>query len=52
MEIAMPETLEVLLWCTALATWLMFLFAYLSEGYKAVSKYMRRRVEIRLKAKK
>jgi len=30
----MPETLEVTLWCAALATWLMLLFAFLSDGYK------------------
>lgn len=28
----MPETLEILLWCAALATWLMLLFALVSNA--------------------
>lgn len=28
----MPETLEILLWCAALATWLMLLFAFVSNA--------------------
>jgi hypothetical protein len=30
----MPESLEVILWCAVLATWLMLRFAFLSDGYK------------------
>jgi hypothetical protein len=28
----MPETVEALLWCAALATWLMMLFTIIKEG--------------------
>jgi len=48
----MPETLELILWCAALATWLILLFRFLREPYKALSKAIRRLVEIGLKAKK
>lgn len=34
----MPETLESLLWCAALATWLMLLFRIMSERLKPLSK--------------
>jgi hypothetical protein len=38
----MPETLELILWCAALATWLMLLFKFLREPYKTLSKAIRR----------
>ncbi|WP_271597359.1 MULTISPECIES: hypothetical protein [unclassified Bradyrhizobium] len=41
----MPEILEVLLWCAALATWLLLLFAFLSEALKPPSKSVRRVIE-------
>ncbi|QQN66153.1 hypothetical protein JIR23_10945 [Bradyrhizobium diazoefficiens] len=49
----MPETLESLLWCAALATWLMLLFALISERLKPLSKLVSRLIEgaFRLKAK-
>lgn len=33
----MPETLETLLWCAALATWLMLCFRLTSERLKPLS---------------
>jgi hypothetical protein len=42
-----PETLELILWCAALATWLILLFRFLREPYKALSKAIRRLVETR-----
>lgn len=47
----MPETLEALVWCAALATWLMLLFGFLSEPRLALFKAIRRLVDIGLKAK-
>jgi hypothetical protein len=47
----MPETLEVMLWCAALATWLMLLFAFLSDGYKSLSHNVHRLVDAVLRAK-
>jgi hypothetical protein len=44
----MPETLELMVWCAALATWLMLLFGFLREPYKVLSKEIRRLVEIGL----
>ncbi|MET3906256.1 hypothetical protein ABID59_000577 [Bradyrhizobium sp. S3.3.6] len=40
----MPDILEVLLWCAALATWLMLLFAIVGEILKPLSKSIRRLV--------
>lgn len=34
----MPETLESLLWCAALATWLMLFFMLAGERVKSLSK--------------
>jgi hypothetical protein len=51
MGAVMPETLEVILWCAALATWLMLLFAFLSDGYKSLSQNVHRLVDEVLKAK-
>lgn len=49
----MPETLESLLWCAALATWLMLFFGLISERLKPVSKFIGRLLEgaFRLKVK-
>lgn len=47
----MPETLEFLLWCVALATWLMLLFAIVREALKPVSKSVRPSIEEAFKAK-
>lgn len=49
----MPETLESLLWCAALATWLMLFFGFISERLKSLPKFVSRLLEgaFRLKAK-
>jgi len=39
----MPETVEVLLWCAALATWLMMFFKIASEGVKKLLLFIRGR---------
>jgi hypothetical protein len=41
----MPEIFEVLLWCAALATWLMLLLAFVSNALKPLSKSIRRVIE-------
>ena len=41
----MPEILEVVLWCAALATWLMLLFALVGKTLKQLSKSIRRVIE-------
>ncbi|SDJ37221.1 hypothetical protein SAMN05216338_104760 [Bradyrhizobium sp. Rc2d] len=38
----MPETAEVLLWCAALATWLMMFLAIVVEGLKKIANRFRR----------
>lgn len=49
----MPETLESLLWCAALATWLMLLFGIIGERLKPLLKPISRLIEgaFRFKAK-
>jgi hypothetical protein len=49
----MPETLESLLWCAALATWLMLFFTIAGERLKPLPKLLGRLLEIafRLRAK-
>lgn len=49
----MPETLESLLWCAALATWLMLFFGLISDRLKPLSRLISRLIEgaFRLKAK-
>ncbi len=47
----MPETLEILLWCAALATWLMLLIAFVSNALKPLSKSIRRAIEEAFKVK-
>ncbi|WP_271570242.1 hypothetical protein [Bradyrhizobium sp. CCBAU 11386] len=41
----MPEILDVVLWCAALATWLMLLFAFVGNALKPLSKSIRRVIE-------
>jgi hypothetical protein len=48
----MPKMLEDLLWCAALATWLMLLCRFIREGLRPILKGIRRRlVELGLKVK-
>ena len=47
----MPETLESLLWCAALATWLMLLFGIAIERLKPLSKFLGHLVEAAFKLK-
>lgn len=42
----MPETLESLLWCAALATWLMLLFRIAGEQLKPLSKLLSHLLEV------
>jgi hypothetical protein len=44
-EVVMTETLEILLWCAALATWLMLLFAFVSNALKPLLKSIRRVIQ-------
>ncbi len=39
----MPETLEALLWCAALATWLMMLFTIVKDGVNKIVDQVRGR---------
>jgi hypothetical protein len=41
----LPRIFEVLLWCAALATWLMLLFAFMGDGFRSLSKSIQRRLE-------
>jgi len=41
----MPEILEVVLWCAALATWLMLLFAFVGNALKPLLKSIRHAIE-------
>lgn len=47
----MPDILEVVLWCAALATWLMLLFAFIGNALKPLSRSLRRAIEDALKLK-
>ncbi|WP_271614643.1 hypothetical protein [Bradyrhizobium sp. CCBAU 51627] len=49
----MPETLENLLWCAALATWLMLFFGIITQRLKPLSKFLSHLLEVtfRLRAK-
>jgi hypothetical protein len=44
-EVVMTETLEILLWCAALAAWLMLLFAFVSNALKPPLKSIRRVIQ-------
>jgi len=50
----MPDILEAVLWCAALAAWLMLLSAFLGNALKPLSKVIRRALEdaFRLKLKR
>ena len=39
----MPATVEILLWCAALATWLMMFAALVIEGIKRLTNSFRQR---------
>jgi hypothetical protein len=39
----MPETVEAVLWCAALATWLMMLFTIVREGVRKIVDLVRKR---------
>lgn len=39
----MAETLDALLWCAALATWLMMFFAIVRESAKKLTLFIRAR---------
>ena len=47
----MPKTLEFILWCAALAIWLMLLVTFLSKPYKALCSAVRWRLVVGPKAK-
>ncbi len=49
----MPETLESLLWCAALATWLMLFFGATAERLKPLARFLGHLLEVafRLRAK-
>jgi hypothetical protein len=47
----MPETLEILLWCAALATWLMLLYAFVSKVLEPLLKSIRRLIDEAFKVK-
>lgn len=40
----MPRTLEALLWCSALATWLMLLFVVMEKRVKSLTRTVSRMV--------
>jgi hypothetical protein len=46
----MPELLEDLLWCAALATWLMLLCGFIVVALRPLAKSIRRRLVERPKA--
>jgi hypothetical protein len=45
----MPETVEVLLWCVALATWLMMFLAITIECTKKLARHFRERLSAKRK---
>lgn len=47
----MPETLEILLWCAALATWLMLCFKLISERLKPLSNLVSHLLEVAFRHK-
>jgi hypothetical protein len=48
----MPEILEAILWCAALAVWLMYFCGFLVDELRPLAKAIRRQLEIKLKAKR
>ncbi|BBO07598.1 hypothetical protein BwSH20_65100 [Bradyrhizobium ottawaense] len=51
MGVLMPETLETLLWCAALATWLMLSFRIISERLKPLSNLVSHLLEVAFRHK-
>ncbi|GMO15813.1 hypothetical protein TM233_19760 [Bradyrhizobium sp. TM233] len=51
MGVLMPETLEILLWCAALATWLMLSFRIISERLKPLSNLVSHLLEVAFRHK-
>ncbi len=47
----MPKILEDLLWCAALATWLMLLCGFAVAALRPLAKTIRRQLEMRLRSK-
>ena len=47
----MPKILEDLLWCAALATWLMLFCGFIVAALRPVAKSIRQRFEVKLKSK-
>jgi hypothetical protein len=45
----MPETLEAVLWCAVLATWLMLLCGFIGAALRPRAESIRRLLAIRLK---
>jgi hypothetical protein len=43
----MPKTLEALLWCAALATWLMLLYGFIAAALRPLARNIRRALAIR-----
>ena len=39
----MPETIDAVLWCAALATWLMMIFAIMKDGAMKIIAVIRRK---------
>ncbi|MBR0831545.1 hypothetical protein JQ596_39190 [Bradyrhizobium manausense] len=47
----MPKILEDLLWCAALATWLMLLCGFVVAAMQPFAENLRRQLKARLKSK-
>ncbi|MBR0719221.1 hypothetical protein [Bradyrhizobium liaoningense] len=47
----MPNILEDLLWCAALATWLTLLCGFVVAALQPFAKNLRHQLEVRLKSK-
>ena len=47
----MPRVLEDLLWCAALATWLMLFCGFIVTALRPLAKTIRQRLEVKLKSK-
>jgi hypothetical protein len=46
-----PKVLEDLLWCAALATWLMLFCGFIVTALRPLAKTIRQRLEVELKSK-
>jgi hypothetical protein len=45
----MPATVEILLWCAALATWLMMFLAIVIDGIRRLANSFRQRPSVKRK---